>query len=552
MGRDRPPLSGRGRAATALAGRALIVAVPVAFLGLMFWYPLAVIGAEAFDGNTVVDVWTDRITWDVVWFTTWQAGASTALTLLIAFPTAAALAKFEFRGRRAVTAAVTVPFVLPSVVVATAFLALFDRFSLDGGAIDLRQSVWAVLIAHVFFEFAIVVRTVGGYWAQLDERPAEAARTLGAGPVRTFAQVTLPRLMPAVASAAALVFLFTFTSFGIILILGGPRRATLDTEIWRFATQRLEFDVAAALTVVQLVTVLGVVVLNAHLSRRTGNAGGLRAERRRPVRSRRQRVSLAVGLGTAAVVLGVPLAVLAERSVRTRDGFSLSYWRSLGGTGDTRIRALFVAPVDAIVNSLTFAAVATLIALVVGTAASLVIVHGRHLVSRVLEVAVLVPLGTSAVAVGFGILVGLDTPPVDLRSRWILVPLAHAVIGTPFVVRSVVPVLRGIDRHVREAAVVLGAAPGAVRREIDLPMAARALTAGAAFTFAISLGEFGATSFVVRADRPTVPVAIFDLLGRPGDAAFGQAMALSVILVAMTGAAVWLIDRLGPGELRAI
>src|SRR5574337_1450490 len=89
----------------------------------------------------------------------------------------------------------------------------------------------AILIAHTFFNVAVVVRVVGTFWASLDPRIAEAAATLGASPWRRAREITLPLLAPALAAAAAIVFLFSFTSFGIVLILGGVRYSTLETAI---------------------------------------------------------------------------------------------------------------------------------------------------------------------------------------------------------------------------------------------------------------------------------------------------------------------------------
>jgi thiamine transport system permease protein len=156
----------------------------------------------------------------------------------------------------------------------------------------------------------------------------------------------------------------------------------------------------------------------------------------------------------------------------------------------------------------------------------------------------MLPLGTSAVTVAVGFLLGLDRPPLDLRSSWWLVPLAQALLAVPFVVRIVVPVLRAIDPRLREAAATLGAGPLRARWEVDVPIVRRALLVAAGFAFAISLGEFGATLLLARADTPTVPVAIFRLLSRPGAGGFAAAMALSTILMAMTGGALFLIERI--------
>lgn len=547
MGRDSAALSSIGRA----LGRALVVVVPAGFIGIFFLYPLFTVLTEGLDSaeNSFTGVITDSAVLRVAWFSTWQAVVSTLLTVAVALPIAGVMARYSFRYKALVRAVLTVPFVLPTVVVAAALLSLMDRSGLDGGTLRLRHTVWVILIAHVYFNFAVVVRSVSTYWGHLDPAAEQAARMLGAGRVRTFVEVTLPRIAPSVWAAAAIVFLFSFTSFGVVLILGGPRRATLDTEIWRYATQRIEFDVAATLAVLQLGVVVLMLVLNSVLRRRRSVGERLGSHRSLTRRAQTGGERLWVGgvLAASLFFIVTPLALLVERSLSTGDGYSLDNYRALGDSGG-RIQALFVSPWEAVWNSLMIASVATLIAGSIGLLAALVVVHGRRGVSTVFDVVFLVPLGTSAVTLGFGFLIALDDPPLDLRSSWILLPIAHALVGIPFVIRSITPLLRAIDPRQRDAASIGGAGPARVRWEVDAPVAWRGLLIGAGFAFAVSLGEFGATAFIARPDNPTVPVAIFRLLARPGEAAFGQAMALSVILMLMVGAAVLLIERLRIGS----
>ena len=156
----------------------------------------------------------------------------------------------------------------------------------------------------------------------------------------------------------------------------------------------------------------------------------------------------------------------------------------------------------------------------------------------------MLPLGASAVMLGFGFVIAFDTSPVDFRAQPWIVPVVQALVAIPFVVRIVAPTLRAIDVRQREAAAMLGASPGRVRREIDLPVASRAFAVAAGFAFAISLGEFGATVFLARPESPTLPVAIFRFLGRPGELNTGQAYALAVVLMVVVAATVFLVDRL--------
>jgi len=514
------------------AARIAAVALPAAFLAVFFVYPVAtVVGRGLGDAglDAFADLWRSPRQRGIWWFTVWQAVLSTVLTVAVALPGAAAMARMGRRGQRLMRAGVTVPFVLPTVVVAGAFLSVFSRLGLDG----LRNSVTAIVIAHVFFNYAVVVRVVGSYWAGLDRSVAEQARVLGAGPWAVWREVTLPALRPAIAAAGSVVFLFTFTSYGVVLVLGGPANATIETEIYRFAVIRTDLTSAAALAVLQLVAVAAIVVVSGRL------------ERRRPAPRTAARPTpswsplVVANVAVAALLLGGPLLVLVEGSLVVGDGWGLANYAAL----DDRVNQLPASSTDALINSLRFAVAATAIAVVVGGCASLVAVHGKGWSGHVADLGVTLPLGVSAVTVGFGMLLALDEPPLDLRTSPWIVPVAHALLGIPFVVRMLVPALRSIDPALREAAAVLGADPARVRREVDAPLGARALRVGAGFAFAVSLGEFGATSFLPRSpDQITAPVALFRLLGTPGATLQGQAMALAVVLMVVVGVAVFVLE----------
>lgn len=529
MDADRASLSSRG-------WRALSYGIPLAFLALFFAFPLATIlerGLRA-DGSLTspVDVLTDPLTREVVWFTVWQAAASTALTMAVALPATYVLGRYTFPGRALVRALVVVPFVLPTVVVALAFLAILP----DG----VERGWTAILVAHAFFNVAVVVRVVGTFWAGLDPRVSEAAATLGAGPWQRAREVTLPLLAPSLAAAAAVVFLFSFTSFGIVLILGGPGYATVEAEIYNQAVRVFDLRAAAILSLVQLACVALTVWITMRLEARLSVAGHLRSEEavlRRP-RTRREWLVVTASLGGLALFLGLPLAVLVERSLAVGDGYGLEAYRAL--TRPTA--ALLATPWEAIVNSLVYASAAAAIAVAVGGLAAFAVAGRRG--SRVLDGLLMLPLGASAVMLGFGFVIAFDQWPIDFRSAPWIVPVAQALVAIPFVVRVVAPTLRAIDERQREAAALLGASPGRVRREIDLPVVGRGLAVGAGFAFAISLGEFGATVFLARPDRPTLPVAIFRFLGRPGELNAAQAYALAVVLMLVTAVAVLVVDRL--------
>lgn len=546
--------------------RALVLALPLVFLGLFFFYPLLSIFQVSFlpegrlDLSGFVALLTRPYYREVLWFTVWQAALSTALTLLVGMPAAYAFARFRFRGKTLLRAVLTVPFVMPTVVVATAFLALLGPrgglnaglmalFGLDRPPLELQGTVALILLAHVFYNLAVVIRIVGGFWANLDPQLEEAAMMLGAPQRRLFREVTLPLLMPAIGAAALLVFLFSFSSFGVVLILGGLRYATIEVEIFQQAVNFFNLPLAAALSLVQMVFTFALMAVYTQVQARVSVPINLRSQQavQRTARTWRERGFLLLALGLPTLLVVAPLAALVERSLTVgSDGPTLEYYLTLGGGQSRSIFA--VSPLLAIRNSLLFALATTAISVTLGLLSAYMLAPpGRGSAEgwrRLLDPFFLLPLGTSAVTLGFGYIVALDEPPLNLRTSVVLVPLAHSLLAFPFVVRSVLPTLRSINPALREAAAVMGARPLRLLREVDLPIIARSVLVGATFAFAISLGEFGATSLIQRPEWPTLPVLIFRFLGQQGIANYGRALAMSVILMSTTALAFILIERI--------
>ena len=492
----------------------------------------------------------------MLWFTAWLAIISTFLTVLVGLPISSVFATYEFPGKTLLHALLTIPFVMPVVVVAAAFTALLGRtgmvnlwlqgtLGLAAPPVRLEQTVWLILLVNVFYNVSVVIRTVGGFWSQLNPHLRESAAVLGARPWRAFTNVTLPLLLPSILAASLLVFLFAFTSFGVVLILGGPQFATLEVEIYRQAVSYFNLPLAATLCLVQLAITAVVMLIytrfQAHVSR-TLPQRRLRTARR-PA-NRRQWAIVWGALGVTVTGLMAPLVALVVRSVTLGgQGVTLTHYAALGV--NLRQSAFFAPPVTAIGNSLFYAAVTLLISLPLGIIGASMLAHPRARGVALAEVVLLLPLGTSAVTLGFGYIVSMG----PLRTSIWLVPIAHALIALPFVVRILLPAFRSQDPRLREAAGLLGASPRRTWREIDLPLLRRPLLTAAAFAFAISLGEFGATLLIVRPEMPTMPVVIYQALSRPGLLNYGQALAMSVVLMAVTAAALIVIEKFRlPGE----
>jgi thiamine transport system permease protein len=520
---------------------AALAAPPALFVAVLYAWPFATLVARVVRWNVVVATWHRPGLAEVVWFTAWQALASTVATLVIGLPVAWVIARWSFPGRRALQTLVTVPFLLPTVVVGAAFVALLPT--------GWRSSALAIVAAHVFFNVAVVVRVVGATWSRLSYDLTGAGATLGASPAAVFRRVTLPLLAPSIAAAAGIVALFTFTSFGVVQVLGGPGRATVEVEIARRALQLGDVGGAAVLAVAQVLALGAMVVWSTRTQRRT-TPSALQLQGPRRPRGLRERAPVALVALTAATGVLAPIVVMVAASFRPGGHWSARAWRTLGGTSTGRPGAsLGVQPWAAVATSLRVAAAATSVSVVIGGLGAFAIAAmGRR--GRWLEVGTVLPLATSAVTLGLGMLITFDHPPVDWRAEPWLVPLGHALVAIPFVIRTVLPVLRAQPPGWAQAAATLGVGPGRAWWRLDVCLARRPLVVAAGFAAAVSLGEFGATTFLTRSGHETLPVAIARLLGRAGAVPRAQAFALASLLAVVTATLLVGLDLLDHGGQR--
>lgn len=567
--------------------RLTLYALPLLFLGLFYFYPLAAIVRESFAAeggwipSQITQVLSQGFVWSVLWFTFWQAAASTVLTLVVSLPLAYLFAHYQFWGKNILKALLTVPFVMPTVVTAAAFTALMGPsgllnewlqqiLGLTDPPIHILRSVWGILIAHVFYNVSIVVRTVGGFWERLNPHWKEAAAVLGASPGKQWLEVTLPLLLPSIFASSLLVFLFCFTSFGVVLILGGLRYSTLEVEIYRQAVELYNLPVAATLSLLQIAVTYLLMTVYTGLQRRTSLPLSSWAKAAQLTKIRAEGFSwVLVVAGLTVGILLAPLLALVWRSFSLgSDGLTLQFYAELAI--NRRQSAFFVAPIAAVRNSLLYAVATMSLSLLIGIAgayslnaipvarsglfralrnlgASRADVPGQKRPARfigrllpLLDPLLMLPLGTSAVTLGFGYILSMGS---WRTSAW-LIPVAHTLIAAPFVIRTFLPALRSLDPRLREAASVMGASRVRVWWEIDAPILFRAMLVAAIFAFTISLGEFGATLLISRPDRPTMPMVIFRAMGQPGLINYGQALAMSTILMAVSTVGILSIERM--------
>ncbi len=559
--------------------RIIFYAQTFLFLILLFAYPVGAILRLGITPSVWADLLGDPYYQGVVWFSFWQALLSTSLTLLVGVPAAYVFARLRFPGHRLLRAWTLVPFVLPSVVVAAGFVALLGpnglindlTRTLGWPPVQIIGTLSAVLLAHIFYNIGLVVRMVGSLWVGIDPRIEQAAATLGARKLTIFWHITLPLLMPSIAAAALLIFIFTFGSFGIILLLGGPRMATIEVEIYRQTTQNLHLGIASGLALLQAIVTLTAGLFYTNMEQTVGQAQ-LWA---RPTTLRKpQGIVEYIFLSSVisvVLLLMLPLFALAWRSLtlpaapRLPAALTLDYYRMLD---ENRRGSLFyLPPTRAIANTLGFATLATILALLVGIPAAYLIgsqrsrhqeqqqtpqaIHAQPTSplsntgwlrgARFFNILVTLPIGVSTIMLGLGYIVAWG--PFGILDSPFMIPAAHALLAFPFVVRTLVPALQGLSPRLREAAQTLAATPTRILLAIELPLLAPALISAAVFAFTVSVGDYGAALLLARPEYPTIPIVIARFLGQPGAANYGQALALSTILMVVSITCFLFIER---------
>lgn len=527
--------------------------VPAIFFLLFYFYPLMGIFVKSFFEDSLAlsssldQLLSSKRLLGVLWFTFWQAAVSTILTLLCALPCAYIFSHFSFPGKKILMTLASIPFVLPAVVVATAFQTCFGKNAALG--YHIHTPLVMILLAHVFYNFSVMLRIITNFWQSIQGRITQAAVTLGASPFQVFQYVTLPLLKPAILAAATLVFIFCFSSFGIILILGGPGISTIETEIYRQAAHLFNLPLASLLSLVQIIFTLSLMWVYTRFTRKTAHFTPEETTDSLPA-PRTLTTKLMVGAAVAFILIlcVMPLLVLAFKSFVLNGHFSIRFYVALFENPMDSI--FYIPPAKALIYSLLFAGCALLMAIVTGLCACLFIRYcDRHFSggwASFLDPVFMLPLSTSAVTLGFGIIITLDKPPLNLRTSFFLIPIAHALVGFPFVIRTLLPALRSIPKDLTDAAGTLGASYWNRFRLIEFPLVIKPVIAAAIFAFTISLGEFGATIFTARPETPTIPLAIYRFLGQPGEMNFGQALAVSTILMVITA-----LSYLGIESLRA-
>jgi thiamine transport system permease protein len=512
-----------------LAHRGLWLALlPAAALVLMLLAPLARLAQEGFVGElgstadlSLWKTWQDdylraRVLWSLA-----QAGITCVLALVLGLPLAWVLARFEFTGRALVLRLLMLPFVVPTLVAALGVLALWGPHGVLSAplGLNLQDTPWLLLYGNLFFNLCLVVRAGADALGQLNARQVAAARSLGATPWRAFWRVEWPAIAPWLVSSLCLVFLYCFAGFGLALVLGGQRYATVEVEIYTLVAYELQLGQASVLALWMLLLTGGVALAYAALEKRLmAPVRSVPIARQRP-QNTWQWLALGLALAVLFAVCALPIVAIFIKAACT-------LWTGATGIFDAET-------LGALWNTLRFSFMALMLATLLG------VLHAFAAQASVLwRAAAFLPFVVSPVTVAFGLLLLYPS----LTASLVLLLAAYAVLAYPFVTKALSAGLDGLPAHLGQAARTLGASPWRCFWRVTLPLLAPALRRGMAFAAATALGEFAVTLFLSRPEWVTLTTLIYQRLGRPGQANLDAAMVLACVLMALALAAFLLIE----------
>lgn len=516
----------------------------------MAFLALTVVSGRLMD-QTPID-WGRLLT--VLAVTAGQSAASALICLALALPGALVLGRYRFRGRGWLLKFLIIPFMLPAVTVAALFKALAGLG--PAGWLPAPQ-LWrglfsegwpAVILAHVYYNYPLALLALTLARERLDPSLVEAAQVLGAGPRQIFRRLTWPALRPAASGIGLMIFSLCFLSFGVPLILGGPRISTIEVEIYREALYYFNLKQAGALVAAEMMfgwLLFWFWARDAYFIEPSGAKPNLA----RPD-ALKARLALGVQLGLLLVFLGAPLAILIRATLTTRRGWGLEHWRALFKSGSGLFEP---SPWAALTLSGGAAVLTMFMAVFLALSSAIWLSRLEKRRARRIEAFLMLPWATSAISLGLALSLFWVRFAANFRDSLPALALSHTLVAWPLAFRMLWPHFRACPLQLHQAAAVLGASPWQVWLRIRWPLLRDPLLASAALAAAASLGEFGASSFMVRGERQTLTTAIHYYLSQPGDLNQGRAMIMALLLILATLAAGALAERLGrpPGRTAA-
>jgi len=517
----------------------LIITVFFAFIipyGASFW---AFLGSRE-----AISIWENSALLRITLFTLKQAFFSVLLSLVIGLPGAWLIGTGKSPLLRTLS---SIPFAIPSILTVLGFVLFFGNsgwlnrfiFTFFGIApLRILYKPEAVIIAHAFLNFPLVIRLVGDGLARARKAYAPAAASLGASPLITVFTVILPIALPSLMSSALLIFLYSFTSFAVVLVLGGgPASTTLSVEIYRYARIFLNYHNAGALAFVETIIAIFVFLAYLVLGKRSFVIK-IDTQTRNYDDNKHDYVSkiitIAYYIFMAVFVLGPIVSIIIEsflyRPSRSASMiFSLTWWRSLGET-------CFPAFLRSLVLAFFSASLACAISFFGAGTVKLLEGQGKVLDASLFRFLAAAPLVSSGIVLGLGWLIVYGR---SVSSFPLSLVLLHALIALPFAFNSISEGFRSLPENILNAALVSGAPPLRMLLTTALPLSLPRIRSAWGFAAALSLGELNAVMMLGIQDWETMPLYIYRAVGAYR---YGNACAAGSLLIAGLAAGLFLSE----------
>ena len=551
------------------------------FLLSLFYIPIVKIFQFAFFSDvqftfeTFISTIADSINVTFLAFTFLQAFLSTLICIIIGIPAGYFFAKYDFRGKKLIVNLLTVPFVLPPIVVLLGFIVTYGQAGWvnilwkgltgsENSLISIFGTFQGILLAHVFYNLSVIIRMTIPAWQSIDFEQVEVSRTLGVNRWKILWKIIFPQIRNYIISAALLVFIYTFNSFAIVLFLGEVRFQTLEVRIFKLMKASLNFPEGASLAILQLILNTIVIVFYLIFDRKTrqmaiGREKGLPEKKLFFSKTDWKQNGITLGSTVFILLIGLftfapILAVIIISFKPYYSGISPFYgYQQLLST--EYMPLLNNSPLRMLLNTLLFALITTIITIVLSLLIVFVLRNRYQSLKKykssklegLVSYMIILPMATSSITLAMGLFLSFNSSSLYQNSVWFFIILTHVLISLPFTTRSILAAYNRIDVELLNVASTLGASRFRVFRKIEFPMILRGLIVGAIFSFAISLGEFGATNFLVRGEYGTLSIGISKLL-------LTQTLQLPAtmasILIIITVLCFIIIQRFGEIELK--
>ena len=517
---------------------------------LVYIFQFAFVEDETVSFRTFLDILTNPVNVAAFLFSVQQAFFSVIGCLILGIPAGYFFARYSFRGKKTLVNLLTIPFVLPPIVVLLGFMIAYGPsiYPFNG-----------IVLAHIFYNLSVIIRMSMAAWQSVDEEQIHVAHSLGASQWQIFWKITLPQIKNHLISATMIVFIYCFNSFAIVLYLGEAKFQTLEVRIYKLMKISLDFSGGASLAVLQIILNVLLIIGYLWFERKTRQMAVDKdtTYREFPLFARPshwkegvKRVGIFIFIGFISVMTFLPILAVIITSVQPHSPEVSAFWGYQQLFSSAYDSLLGTSPIRLVLNSLLFASLTALITTLISLGILIILRNRYQKVNNYqftwaeggLSLLILLPMATSSITLAIGLFLRLKGTALFTDWGWIVIILAHVLISTPFTTRAILTAYNRIDLELLNVASTLKASRFYIFRTIELPLIRNGLIIGAIYSFAISLGEFGATTFLARKDNNTLSMGIAKLLS---SRTLQLPASMATLLILITFVSFLFIHKLG-------